>query len=42
MRCWFHDWTRWTEPYDRMRLGITYFYQRRTCMRCKKSEERLV
>lgn len=45
MRCWFHDWTRWTEPYMKETQHGRYLYasfQKRTCMRCKKTEERMI
>jgi hypothetical protein len=43
MRCWFHDWTRWSAPYL-PREGYMYRNdrQKRTCTKCNKVEERLL
>jgi hypothetical protein len=41
MRCWFHDWTLWSKPYQRERLYVREYQQRR-CTKCGKIEERLI
>lgn len=41
MRCWFHDWTSWSPPYNwKSHYNTIYLRQKRTCMRCNKVEER--
>ena len=43
MRCWFHDWSLWSETYARNDYwGNIKLYQKRTCMRCKIAEERML
>jgi hypothetical protein len=41
MRCWFHDWSRWSETYQRRNLYVREYQQRR-CTKCRKIEERLI
>ena len=41
MRCWFHDWSRWSETYQRERLYVREYQQRR-CFKCGKIEERMI
>lgn len=40
MMCFFfHDWTKWDEPYER--IGFYGKWQDRQCRRCGKIETRL-
>jgi hypothetical protein len=43
MRCWFHDWSRWSEAYPRKNhWGDVREYQQRRCFKCGKIEERMI
>jgi hypothetical protein len=43
MRCWFHDWSRWSEAYQRVNYrDIVREYQQRRCNKCRKIEERMI
>jgi hypothetical protein len=43
MRCWFHKWTRWSQPYEwKNHWDTIYLRQKRTCTKCGKIEERRI